>query len=183
MRSAFQDGLFIQKPLPPSNINSYNNHFFSLIFTPPVLESGLCKIKAAQQHCQARCREAHLAALKVLGRRGPAKAPLLQALGAHPQTRTVPVQDFEAVALSVGKHKGIRPANYTCPKAGSRGTLLACAVSPVPCSPRFPAGRPLPRAPSNYAGISSAFARACCHAAGVSASNGMSPCTSGRVAR
>ncbi len=33
----------------------------------------------------------------------------------------------------------IRPANSTCPKTGSRGPLLACALSPGPSSARFPA--------------------------------------------
>jgi hypothetical protein len=134
LRGAFQDGLNIQRPLPPRDINSRQIRFFSLIFTPPVLESGLCKIKAAQQHREARRRESHLAALRVLVRRGQAKAPLLQALGAHLPTRTVPADNLEAVALGVGKHKEV-PECGDPPGAGGRrgrgGRRSLCVCRPV----------------------------------------------------
>jgi hypothetical protein len=77
----------------------------------------------------------------------------------------------------------MRPANCISPENGDCDTLFACAVLPDPSSSRFPAGLALLGAPLSYARVSSAFARARCHAAGVSSSRGISPWTSGRIAR
>ena len=77
----------------------------------------------------------------------------------------------------------MRPANCISPEDEDRDTLLACAVLPDPSLSRFPASRAWLRAPLSYARVSSAFARARCHAAGVSSSRGINPSTQGRVAR
>lgn len=79
--------------------------------------------------------------------------------------------------------KGMRPANCISPEDEDRDTLLACAVLPDPSLSRFPVDRAWLRAPLSYARVSSAFARARCHAAGVSSSRGSNPSTQGRVAR
>ena len=77
----------------------------------------------------------------------------------------------------------MRPANCISPEDEDRDTLLACAVLPDPSLSRFPASRAWLKAPLRYARVSSAFARARCHAPGVSSSRGINPSTQGRVAR
>ena len=77
----------------------------------------------------------------------------------------------------------MRPANCISPEDEDRDTLLACAVLPDPSLSRFPVDRAWLRAPLRYARVSSAFARARCHAAGVSSFRGINPSTQGRVAR
>ena len=84
--------------------------------------------------------------------------------------------------MSVKVHS-MRPANCISPEDEDRDTLLACAVLPDPSLSRFPVDRAWLRAPLSYARVSSAFARARCHAAGVSSSRGINPSTQGRVAR
>ena len=77
----------------------------------------------------------------------------------------------------------MRPANCISPEDEDRDTLCACAVLPDPSLSRFPVGRAWLRAPLSYPRVSSAFALARCHPAGVSSSRGINPSTQGRVAR
>src|ERR1035437_9870388 len=69
----------------------------------PWAARGVRQINAAQKQRQLFVAERYLR-LRVGGSR-PSEPPLLQALGAYPQTAAIPEQQFQTIALRVGKQE------------------------------------------------------------------------------
>src|ERR1017187_9804557 len=69
----------------------------------PWAARGVRQIDAAQQQCQLFVAERYLR-LRVGGPR-PSEPPLLPALGAYPQAAAIPEQQFQTIALRVGKQE------------------------------------------------------------------------------